>query len=126
MAGYRNRTITGKFEELSEDGDLVYVTIRNPRTVPFQALQPRQVARDAAGQVIDQADAYMAGYEVIASLITDLHAYDATVLGDEQPLLTLPATADTVAKLPLEIQNWLGTEVNRAQNPTKTPDTPTP
>jgi hypothetical protein len=126
MAGYRNRTIRLTFEELSEDGDPVFIVLRNPRTVPTDQLIPRDVDTDAQGNPLDKEDARLANSEPFARLIVNWHVYDASVEADDQPLLALPATAQDVLNLPLEIQNRLIEEVNRARNPTRTPATSTP
>lgn len=101
------------------------MALRNPMTVPFDRLQPREVARDASGNAIDQADAYRAMYEVYASLIVNWHVYDADEESDDQPVLPSPATAELFAKLPVEIQNKIADEVNNRRNPTPTPTTST-
>jgi hypothetical protein len=69
---------------------------------------------DAAGNPIDPEDAERAGYEVMAKLIVGWRVYDATSLDDNQPLLDLPATPESVAKLPLEIVNKIGETLGRA------------
>lgn len=110
------------FAELSEPGDEVYVTMRNPRTVPFDALRPKGVVYDAAGNAIDQDQANRAMYEVYAGLIVNWRVYDATAETDDQPLLASPATGELFARLPVEIQDRIADEVNKRRNPTKTPD----
>lgn len=125
MAGYRNRTIRLDFED-DEDGGAVYILMRNPRTVPTDQLVPRDVATDAQGNPLDKEDAAFANAEPFAKLIVDWRVYDASVEADDQPLLALPATAQNVRDLPLEIQTRLIEEVNRARNPTRTPATSTP
>lgn len=101
--------------------------MRNPQTVPFDALRPQGVAYDANGQPIDQDQANRAMYAVYAGLIVGWRAYDASMPLDsedaEQVLLPSPATAELFAKLPLEIQNRIADEVRTRQNPTKTPTT---
>lgn len=101
--------------------------MRNPQTVPFDALRPQGVAYDANGNAIDQDQANKAMYAVYAGLIVGWRAYDASTPLDsedaEQVLLPSPATADLFAKLPLEIQNRIADEVRTRQNPTKTPTT---
>jgi hypothetical protein len=124
MSGYRNRTIHLAFEE-DEDGEPVYLKIRNPRTVPTDQLNARDVQLDAQGNPVDPAEAKLAGLEVLAGLIVDGRVFDASVEADDQPLLTLPLSPGDVGKLPLEIQNRLITEVNNARNPTQTPDSST-
>jgi len=123
LAGYKNRTVTLEFPELAEDGDKIYVALRNPRMVPVTALRTRQVARDANGEALDPDDEQTAVFEVYAGLITDWHVYDATSIDENQPPLTLPATAELVGKLPLEIQERISEEVNARRNPTTTPTT---
>lgn len=123
MAGYKNRIISLAFPDLSEDGDPVTVALRNPQTVPFDMLQPREVARDKDGNALDGKDAYLAMYEVYAKLIVNWHVYDATSLDDDQPPLASPATAELFAKLPLEIQDKIASEVHERRNPTTTPTT---
>lgn len=123
MAGYKNRTIKHEFPDLAEDGDTISITLRNPMTVPYDALQMRPVARDANGFPLDPKDASLAAYEVYAALVVDWRVYDATEESDDQPPLPLPATPENFGKLPVEIQNWVADEVRSRQNPTKTPTT---
>jgi hypothetical protein len=123
LAGYKNRTVTLEFPDLAEDGDRIYVALRNPRMVPVTVLRTRQVARDANGEALDPADEQLAVFEVYADLIVDWHVYDATSIDEDQPPLPLPATAELVGKLPLEIQERISEEVNERRNPTKTPTT---
>lgn len=107
MAGYANRHITLNFPELTEPGDEpIRVIMRNPKTVPTQELM--------AGAPDDSADteaAFQAGLEVLAKLVIGWHVYDATCTDDDQPPLPLPATADSIARLPLEIQNRMAAEL---------------
>ena len=111
------------FPELTEDGgEEIFVAMRNPRTVPFDALRPKGVAYDANGNAIDQEQANMAMYAVYASLIVNWRVYDATDEADEQPLLSSPATGELFARLPVEIQDRIADEVNKRKNPTQTPD----
>lgn len=123
IAGYKDRTVTLEFPELAEDGDKIYVALRNPRMVPVAALRTRQVARDANGEALDPDDEQTAVFEVYAGLIVDWHVYDATSIDDDQPPLPLPATAELVGKLPLEIQERISEEVAARRNPTTTPAT---
>ena len=124
MAGYANRLITIQFPELAEGDDKIYVTIRNPKRVPPSELRGRDVAMDAAGNPLDSEDAELAGYEVIAKLIVGWHVYDATSLEDDQPLLGLPATPESVAKLPLEIVNRIGETLGNAVSPDRSAGQP--
>jgi hypothetical protein len=106
MPGYANRTILLTFPELSEDGDNVHVVIKNPKTVPLAELTPKGGGSVVDGQV-DMEQAMPAMYAVIAGLVKAWHVYDATSLDDDQPPLPLPATAESVAKLPHEITNQI-------------------
>jgi hypothetical protein len=112
-----------EFPELGEDGDDIHVTLRNPQTVPFDALVPKGVVYDANGNAVDQAQFNEAMFEVYAFLISDWRVYDATSLDEDQPLLPSPATGTTFAKLPRAIQNRIADEVNARRNPTTTPTT---
>lgn len=111
------------FPELTEDGgEEIFVALRNPRTVPFDALRSKGVAYDANGKAVDQEQANRAMYEVYAGLIVNWRVYDASSEADDQPLLSCPATGELFARLPVEIQDRIADEVNRPRNPTKTPD----
>lgn len=116
MAGYGNRTIMLTFPELSEDGDNVHVIIRNPKLVPTQELMPDDVPTGPDGTQ-DQKALMLAGMTVIARLVKVWHVYDATSLDDDQPTLGLPATAELVAKLPMEIQNRIADEISKVRSP---------
>jgi len=129
MAGYANRVITKQFPELAEEGDTVWVTIRNPKTMSPGELRSKsgiKVSED--GQVEDTDETHNAGNEVLAKVVIGWRAYDATWVpeidpdtgeplpGQEQPRLTVPATPEQVAKLPMAIYMWLG-EMIAAVNP---------
>jgi hypothetical protein len=107
MAGYLNRVIPLEFPELGgvdEDGNaIVWVKIRNPRTMPMDHLAP-----DVQGG--DQALAR----QIAANLIRDWHVWDATSDEDEPPLLGLPATPELVAKLPMEVAARISEEVGKS------------
>lgn len=93
MAGYANRTVTLPFPELTEDGDEpIHVTLRNPKTVPLEDL-----LRDPATD--DTAPPLRTWYPVIARMLISWHVYDATAIGDDQPLLGEP-TPENVGRLP--------------------------
>lgn len=99
MAGYANRTVYLEWPDLTEEGSpTVHLIIKNPKIVPLDELQPADVGPDGG-----EAAARAATYRVIASLIKAGHVYDATSLDDDQPLLPLPMTPDSVARLPMEI-----------------------
>ncbi|MBV6697435.1 hypothetical protein KV557_09895 [Kitasatospora aureofaciens] len=105
MAGYANRVIRLSFPELSEPGDDIHIVMRNPKTVPAQELMadtPENATPD---------EAFRAGLTVLARLVQAWHVYDATSTDIHQPPLPLPATAELVAKLPMEIQNRMAAEL---------------
>jgi hypothetical protein len=122
LAGYKDRVVTLEFDP-DEDGGRVYVALRNPRKVPVTELQVRPVARDETGNALDPFDEAAAAFEVYAKLIVGWRVYDATSIAEDQPLLDSPATAELVAKLPIDIQERLSEEVWTRKNPTKTPTT---
>lgn len=120
--GYANPVITLEFKDLSQDWatDPIRVTIRNPRLVPPAELRPKGLDSE------DEDEVMRASFEVMARLVVGWRVYDASAPIDidadgnvvgEQPLLPHPATADLVAKLPLEIVNRLGEEVKQAGDP---------
>ncbi|WP_327066903.1 hypothetical protein [Kitasatospora sp. NBC_01302] len=116
MAGYGNRTILLDFPEFSEEGDRVHVIIRNPRLVPVQDLIPDEVPDGPDGKP-DQKAQLASGMAIIARLVVAWHVYDATSMAEDQPLLGLPASAELVAKLPMEIQNRISDEIAKVRNP---------
>lgn len=106
MAGYANRLITLKFEDLSEPDDLVHVVMRNPKTLPAgellskEALSLAETSKDEGAGTLANLETM---YPVLAKLVVGWHVYDGTVDTEDMPLLDLPATAESVAKLPFEI-----------------------
>ena len=112
--GYANRTIRLEFPDLSEDDDLIYVVIRNPKTLPADQITPADVPAGPDGTV-DRDAAAEAMYEVLAGLVKDWHVYDATADGDV--VLDLPATAGHFHKLPVEIVGRVLDEVHGAVAP---------
>lgn len=114
MSGYDNRFRRMDFPDLGEG---IYVTIRNPKTLPPSKLKPEGIRLDASGTPLNEDEAESAMYKVLASLVRDWHVYDASSDDDDQPLLELPATADAVGRLPLEIINRIAAELASAVNP---------
>lgn len=111
MGRYANSVIRHEFPDLSEDDDLIYITIRNPKTLPIESLVPGDVRLDEAGNpVLDEARD--ATYQMMAGLIIDWHVYDGTIDDDSDPL-PLPATSAMVKTLPAEILTWLADEVGK-------------
>lgn len=148
--GYKNRIIRIDFPELAEDtGDPIFILLRNPKLMPATELRSYaekispESAAAAGGDDPAAAVAAAAGdrdmdaaYRMFARMIVAWRVYDATavpqvdaagnITGD-QPLLPLPATADLIAKLPLEIIERLGAELGKASPKTsQEPGTTTP
>lgn len=127
MAGYRDQVTTLTFPELSEEGDLIWVTIRNPKLMSLEELQPKDVPVDAEGNPIDPAAAQRESYAIMAKLIIGAHVYDATapieldetgqVISDMPLLPRTGYTAELIAKLPIEIMNRIGSVMTEAVNP---------
>jgi len=116
VPGYANRTVMLSFPDLTEDGDdPIHVIMKNPKMVPTADLLPPDIpARD--GESDTERD-YRAGCTVLARLVKAWHVYDATDEADDQAPLGLPATAELVAKLPLEIQTAMGEVIKAVRNP---------
>lgn len=136
MAGYAQQIINVPFHELSDDGDLVWVVIRNPRLQTIDSMAPDEVELDESGtKPKDPKQALAAMYANIAKLVVAWRVYDATadveVTVDEQtgeariadaPLLPAvnrqnPATPEMVRRLPAEITNRIGKIMLEAVNP---------
>jgi hypothetical protein len=128
LAGYANRLISIKFLELSTDpeNDPLWVAIRNPRLLAPGETRLRAVPLDPeTNQPLSQDDAEQAMYEQMAKLIASWRMYDSTSAGIDdqgneidQPLLSLPATPESVAKLPIVAITAIANEIKAAQNPT--------
>lgn len=123
MAGYANRVVTIKFPELSEEGDEVFVVIRNPKTVALSKMETQQVPVNPDGTPNESAAA-AAGYSLLARLIIGGRLYDATIddvdedgFPVDQPLLTYPLTVDKAKTLPVDIINKIFAQIQEAQNP---------
>jgi hypothetical protein len=123
IAGYANRIVTIKFPELSEEGDQVFVVLRNPKTVALSKLEAQQVATNPDGTPVE-TEAAAAGYSLLARLILGGHLYDATVddvdengFPVDQPLLTYPMSMEKAKTLPVEVINRIFAHIQEAQNP---------
>jgi hypothetical protein len=137
LAGYRDRIIRISFPGLTDDdnGDPVWVIIRNPSLMPADELRayadkisPAAITAAVNGDGTVTADQVSgtdmeAAYRMFARLIIAWRVYDASAVpmineaGDvvgEQPLLPSPAAPDLIAKLPLEIINRLSEELGKA------------
>jgi hypothetical protein len=138
LPGYRNRVITLTFPELAEEGDHVEVVIRNPRLMAAEELRsagggdsPEDMKRLAAAreaiaagqevpdELVTDKDANR-GYALVAKLVIGWHVYDATSAEENMPLLPLPATAELVGRLPMEILTRVMEEVGKV-TPRQTP-----
>ncbi len=134
MAGsYANRVITKHFPDLTEPGDDIWVCIRNPKLMaPAEMSAGADIELDGDGAPKVTGDGMRASYKIAAKLIIGWRVYDpsAPIELDEHgepltgdgaaPLLPSPATAENVAKLPLEIFMWLGEEIGKV-NPQLAP-----
>jgi hypothetical protein len=105
MAGYLHRIIPLEFPDLGgvdEYGKaIVWVRIRNPRTVPLDHLDPEVDGQGDMAKV----------YQMAANLIQDWHVWDATSDDDDPPLLASPPTPELVAKLPSDITARIAKEI---------------
>lgn len=103
----------------------MWVSLRNPRTVPLDQLQAKDVPVGADGKPLDMRRATEAMYERFADLIVGWRVYDASVSEIDQetgePLdqerMPMPATAVLVARLPAVILNRLVKEFKAAVDP---------
>lgn len=110
---YANRVIHLDFPELSEEGDEIWLKIRNPKLVPPGEMRRRTVKNLPDGTV-DEDDELMATYEVMAKLVIGGHVYDGMSTDDEVEPLSQPLNAVGVAKLPTEILTRIGREMAKA------------
>jgi len=136
MPGYATPVITRHFPELVEDGDDVWVTIRNPRLMaPGEMLSTADgVQTGPDGEVQDLGVASRASFKLAAKLIIGWRMYDATFIPQLDPqgepvpgaaaalLPPVPGPAD-VAKAPMAVFNWLGEQMATV-NPQQTPANP--
>ena len=112
--GYRERTLTLRFDgnsDLPDLGDDVIVTIRNPQLLSLEKLQPRDVPLKEDGTPVNNADATMATYEMIAKLITSWNVFDAEDDSEDPPPLG-DVTVENVAKLPMAILTAITDKLN--------------
>lgn len=111
MGRYANSTVRLEFPDLSQDGDDIYVIIRNPKTVPADVLMPKDVPEGPDGK--PESSAMMeASYGVMAGLIMEWHVYDG-MAEDDSPPLPLPATPEALRSLPFEIVKRLADEIGQ-------------
>lgn len=129
--GYSQPVIRRPFPDLTDDlaGDPIWVTIKNPKIMPPDSLRPREIPTDSEGRPVNETDALMAMYEILAGLVIGWRVYDATQIsldemGNAAPMVLLPAvskdapaTAAMVRCLPMTIINDLADQVKQAANP---------
>lgn len=125
MTGYANRVVRIAFPSLTEEGQPeLFVTIKNPKTMPPRDLIATDVTVDENGLPVDQALAARRSSEILARMVIAWRMYDATdwqvdedgnVL-DQKPL-PLPATPELVDRLPSEAIIELMGVLQEAINP---------
>ena len=131
ISGYANRVITRHFPDLAEDGDDVWVCIRNPKLMAPGEMSLDGIELNGDGTPKVGEDGMRASYKMAAKLIIGWRVYDpaAPIELDEHgemlpagdmPLLPSPPTPENVAKLPIEIFSWLGEELGNV-NPQLAP-----
>lgn len=114
MGRYANQKIRLDFPDLSEDGDPIFVIIRNPKTMPMDRLRPEEdIPTDPVTGERDENLVLAATYKIMAGLVTAWNVYDATA-DDDSPALPVPATAEHFACLPVEIVSSIGNEMKAA------------
>lgn len=104
MGRYANQVLRRDFPDLSEDGDLIFVAIRNPKTVSMDRLMPPALHGEDAEDIEKRKHAV---WTMLAQLVVDWHVYDANIDDDDSPALALPATPEAIASLPVEIVTWM-------------------
>lgn len=124
MAGLKDRIITVRFPDLTEEGQpVLFVSLRNPRLVPLDWLTSK-LPVNADGTPMDSEMAMHEGYERLARLITGLRMFDAEDPSEDQALLEMPITAEKVRRFPVAVSTRLANEMARiTQDFTQTPDT---
>lgn len=115
--GYKDRTVELKFDGSTDYDDLgegCFVKIKNPKLLPLSKLIPEEVETDAAGAPVDKDAPLNAVYARMASVIIDWCVWDPDDESDNPALLELPATAETVAKLPASITEAIAEQLKDA------------
>jgi hypothetical protein len=124
--GYANRLIRLPFPDLTEDGaQEIFVTIRNPRTVPPDTLVVADLVDRPEGQQLTIDDALRGNATVVSRLIVAWHVYDGDDDSDDPAPLPLPATPELVRKLPREIIDAIMAEVNTGKATKPAPEAST-
>lgn len=112
MGRYANSTVRLDFPDLSEDDDPIYVTIRNPKTVPADVLMPSADVPLGEDGKPESSAAISSSFEVMAKLIIDWHVYDG-LTEEDSPALPLPATPEMLRSLPFEIVERIASEMGQ-------------
>lgn len=120
---YLNRTIRLAFDGTDSKyptlGDDIWVTIKNPLLMPASVVQTdTPLQTDAQGNIVNNTEAMNAGFEIAARLVVDWNVYDPDDESDNPAALPLPATAETMKKLPISISNAIGEIVGKAMDRT--------
>lgn len=125
MAGFANRVRTLTFPELTEEGEpILFVAVRDPKTMPPKLLMPPDIARGPDGQPLVPEEAEQRSREILARMVIRWRMYDASdfAVDDEgfpleQAMLPLPATPELIEKLPLVVTHAMNTLIVEALNP---------
>lgn len=133
--GYSQPVLHLSFDELAEDGDKIWVAIRNPQLQSPETLRPSDVAVDEHGRPVDQNAAVDSMYAIIAGLILAWRVYgtDVEVTVDEEtgepivgeqkllpsvnPSAGRPATPDMIKQLPMAIITAISNKIRQGTNP---------
>lgn len=102
----------------------MWVTIRNPQLMAPGEMNPGNIELSEDGMPKVAEDGMRVSYKLGAKVIIGWRVYDPTVPiqldehgemvpGQEMPLFPSPATAENVAKLPIQIFAWLGGELGK-------------
>lgn len=116
MGRYANSTIMREYPDLAEDGDKIYVVLRNPKTMPLDKLAPPEVPKRADG-TDDEEAIKTAMYGIMAGMVVEWNVYDANAEEEDSPPFGVPATAEMVAALPFEIANDLMEQITGVMRP---------
>lgn len=110
MGRYANPQIRLDFPDLSEDDDPIYVTIRNPKNVPGPQLMTNDLPEGSTSdQYLDES------YRIMAGLVVDWHVYDGA--SDDGDALPLPASVESMRKLPVDITKQIAEQIALVVNP---------
>lgn len=106
--GYRNRTIRKDFDDLGDD---IWVSIRNPKLLPLDKLTPEDIPVGPNGEP-RKDDMLAATNALIAGVIATWSVPDPGDDRDDAP--SMPLSAESVGKLPVEILSWIQEQITQA------------